>query len=97
MKVLVKSGKIGTPVAIQLAKEGHEVSRGIVNRSDSISREFRMACLGRSQQQQHRQVRGFQAINLPADDLRDMKGDGCEKCWIGQGRASPYGTDTPTA
>jgi hypothetical protein len=34
--------------------------------------------------QQHRQASRFQAINLPADDLRDMKCDGCKKCRIGQ-------------
>ena len=29
--------------------------------------------------QQHRQARSFQALNLPADDLRNMKCDGCKK------------------
>src|SRR5271166_3554537 len=34
--------------------------------------------------QQHRQASSFQALNLPADDLGDMKCDGCKKGRIGQ-------------
>src|ERR1039457_6837201 len=42
------------------------------------------SCRGSRGKQQHRQASSFQALNLPADDLGDMKCDGCKKGGIGQ-------------